>query len=61
MARGELTERCATVGCGGEAQERILYRYRGQDEWSADDVCSPCADDYARRVALVNFSRAPIP
>lgn len=52
--------RCATIGCRELAEERITYRYQGTDETDADMVCTPCADDYSRRMALVDFTRAPL-
>jgi hypothetical protein len=50
-------ERCATTGHGDRpATHEISYNYRGEDERTAEHVCSYCAESYANRPVLANFA-----
>jgi hypothetical protein len=44
------TGRCATVGCRSAATETITWQDSGQPV--TEQVCTPCAQSYARRPAL---------
>jgi hypothetical protein len=62
-----MAGKCATVGCRETATETIEYSYTGEDETYRDDVCSRCADFYARIFArgmgcmegAASFTRRP--
>lgn len=58
VTRVRQIRKCATIGCKAEATEVIKYSYRRTI--GTDNVCTPCADSYARRPALGIISRHPI-
>jgi hypothetical protein len=53
-------KRCDTIGCRSDAEYKISYNYRGEEEVSTDLACGPCADGYSRRPVLNNFRRIPL-
>jgi hypothetical protein len=52
---------CATVGHADRAgTHRITYRYRGGADTDVEVVCEACAESYARRPVLADFTSVPL-